>query len=219
MPRSLNPTKTARYHEKTILKNTFAYHSWVTMKKPEKNSKLLLIALAIIIPVVLLAIIFLPSIAPLGNQTINPAAQYYDLNQEITEFPTANTSITFTSWTYTSSFEIYEASENTDLLILNFTFQNIANTEIKIRSNLQYLTEAESFTPREAPLLKCGDYYATAKTETPYAHYWRLWTPQTNLPPNESTEGFLIYEIPKEYTPTELVYPSQDSPQIIIRLQ
>ena len=189
------------------------------MKKLEKNFKLLLIALAIIIPAVLLAIIFLPSITNPSNQPINPTAQYYNLNQEITGFPTANTSITFTSWTYTSRFGIPKASENTNLVILNFTLQNIANTEIKIRSDLQYLTETEPFEPREAPLLKCGDYYATAKTELPYAHYWTLWTPQTNLLPNESTKGYLIYEILKEHAPTELVYPSKDSPQIIVRLQ
>jgi hypothetical protein len=189
------------------------------MKKLEKHSKLLLIALAIIISVVLLAIIFLPSIISPSNQPINPTAQYYSLNQEITEFPTANTSITFTSWAYTPCFGIFEASENTNLLILNFTLQNIANTEIKTRSNLQYLTEAEPFTPREAPLLKYGDYYAEAKPDFPYAHYWGLLESKTNLLPNESAKGYLIYEILKGYAPTELVYPSKDSPQIIIRLQ
>jgi len=186
------------------------------MKKLEKNVKLLLIALAIIIPLVTLAIILLPPSLTSGN---NPTAQYYNLNQEITAFPTTNTSITFTSWTYTSRFDIFEASESTNIIILNFTLKNIANNEITIRSNLQYLTEAAPFTPREAPLLKYGDHYAEAKTEIPYAHYWRLWKPQTNLLPNESINGCLIYEIPKEHTPTELAYPSKNSPQIIIRLQ
>jgi|SRR4030042_1398995 len=186
------------------------------MKKLEKNPKLLLLALAIIIPIVSLAIIFLPSILNPDNHSTVP---YYDLNQEITAFPTVNTSITFTSWTYTASFDIFEASESTNLVILNFTLKNIANNEITIRSNLQYLTEAAPFTPREAPLLKYGDHYAEAKTEIPYAHYWRLWKPQTNLLPNESISGCLLYVIPKEHTPTELAYPSKDSPQIIIRLQ
>ncbi|HEX9862964.1 MAG TPA: hypothetical protein VGB11_06770 [Candidatus Bathyarchaeia archaeon] len=186
------------------------------MKKLEKNTKLLLIALAIIIPMVSLAVIFLPPSLTSDN---NPAAQYYNLNQEITAFPTANTSLTFKSWTYTSTFDIFEADENTNLVILNFTLKNTANNEINIRSNLQYSTEAAPYTPREAPLLKYSDHYAEAKTEIPYAHYWRLWQPQTNLTPNESINGCIIYEIPKEQTPTELVYPNKESPKIIITLQ
>jgi hypothetical protein len=189
------------------------------MKKLEKRTKLMLITLLIIIALVSLTIIFLPSILNPSNNPINPTAQYYNLNQEIKEFPTVNTSITFTSWTYISTFSIFEADENTNIVILNFTLQNIADNEIKTRSNLQYLTEAAPFTPREAPLLKYGDYYAEAKTDVPYSYYWILWKPQTNLLPNESINGCLIYEILKEHTPTELVYPSKDSPQIIIRLQ
>jgi hypothetical protein len=189
------------------------------MKKLEKRTKLMLIALLIIIALVSLTIIFLPSILNPSNNPINPTAQYYNLNQEIKGFPTVNTSITFTSWTYISSFSIFEADENTNLVILNFTLQNIADNEIKTRSNLQYLTEAAPFTPREAPLLKYGDYYAEAKTEIPYANYWALWDFKATLLPKESAKGYLVYEISKGYTPTELVYPSKDSPQIIIRLQ
>lgn len=188
------------------------------MKKP-KHAKLLLIALAIIIPVILLGIIVFPLILQHGGQPINPEVQYYNLNQEIGGLPTGNTSITFTSWTYTSSFNIFDANENTNLIILNFTFQNIANKEIEIRPNLQYSTEAEQFTPREAPLLKYGDYYSEAKTDFPYSHYWGLWESKANLLPNESVKGYLIYEILKGYTPTELVYPNKDAPQIIVKLQ
>ena len=189
------------------------------MKKLEKRTKLMLIALLIIIALVSLTIIFLPSILNPSNNPINPTAQYYNLNQEIKEFPTVNTSITFTSWTYISSFSIFEADENTNIVILNFTLQNIADNEIKTRSNLQYLTEAAPFTPREAPLLKYGDYYSEAKTDFPYSHYWGLWESKANLLPNESVKGYLIYEILKGYTPTELVYPNKDAPQIIVKLQ
>lgn len=186
------------------------------MTKLEKTTKLLLLALAIIIPIASLAVIFLPPSLTSGN---NPAAQYYDLNQEITAFPTANTSITFTSWTYTSSFDIFEADENTNLVILNFTLKNTANNEITIRSSLQYYNETAPFTPRQAPLLKYSDHYAEAKTEIPYAHYWRLRQPQTTIAPNESINGCIIYEIPKEQTPTELIYPNKEAPKIIIKLQ
>jgi hypothetical protein len=186
------------------------------MKPLGKRTKLLLMALVIVIVVILLTIVFLPSILKFGN---NLTVQYYDLNQEIAEFPTGNTSITFTSWAYTSSFGIFEASENTNLIILNFTLRNIASNEIETRTSLQYLPAAEPFTPREAPLLKYGDSYVQAKTDFPYAHYWRLWKPQTTLLPNESIKGCLIYEILKENPPAELVYPNKESPQIIIRLQ
>jgi hypothetical protein len=186
------------------------------LKKLEKTAKLLLIVLALIILIVTLVVILLPPSLTSDN---NPTAQYYNLNQEITAFPTTNTSITFTSWTYTSRFDIFEASESTNIIILNFTLKNIANNEIKIRPNLQYSNDTAPFTPREAPLLKYGDDYAEAKTEIPYAHYWRLWKTQTNLISNESINGCLLYEIPKEHTPTELVYPNKDSPKIIIRLK
>ncbi len=186
------------------------------MKQRGKHTKLLLMALAIMIAVILLAIVFLPSLPKLGN---NPAVQYYDLNQEIEEFPTGNTSITFTSWAYTSTFGIFEANENTNLIILNFTLRNIANNEIETRTNLQYLPAAEPFTPRAAPLLKYGASYAQAKIDLPYAYYWGLWTAQTTILPNESVKGYVIYEILKDSTPTELVYPNVDSPQIVIRLQ
>ena len=185
------------------------------MTKLEKR-KLLLIVLAIVIPVILLTVVFLPPILNLGN---NSATQYYDFNQEVMAFPTANTSITFTSWTFTSAFDVFKADENTNLIILNFTIKNTADTEISTRSNLQYSPEDGPYSPREAPLLKYDDDYAEAKTEIPYAHYWRLWKPQTTLLPDESAPGLLVYEIPKEHTPTELVYPSKDSPQIIINIK
>jgi hypothetical protein len=183
-----------------------------TLKKHAK----LLIASAMMIAVILLVTVV---ILPLILNYAKTEAQYYDLDQEIRGLPTENASITFTSWNYTSSSNIFGAEENSNLIVLNFTFRNIADKEIDVRPNLQYYTGADSFTPREAPLLRYDDNYSEAINDIPYARYWRLWEPKTSLLPNESVKGYLVYAILEGYAPTELVYPSKDSPQIIIKLQ
>jgi hypothetical protein len=182
-----------------------------TLKKHFK----LLIASAMVIAVILLLIVILPPILKYGSI----GARYYNLNEEIRGFPTENASITFTLWNYTSDSSIFGAVENSNLIVLNFTFRNIADKEIEIRPNLQYYTGADSFTPREAPFLKYDDNYSEATNDVPYARYWRLWEPKTSLLPNESVKGYLVYAILERYAPTELVYPSKDSPQIIVKLQ
>lgn len=184
------------------------------MSALKKHVKLL-IASAIMIAVILLVIVILLPILKYGNTGV----QYYNLNEEIRGLPTENASMTFTSWNYTSSSNIFGAVENSNVIVLNFTFRNIADKEIEIRSNLQYYAGADSVTPREAPFLKYDDNYSEAINDVPYARYWRLWEPKTSLLPNESVKGYLVYTILEGYAPTELVYPSKDSPQIIVKLQ
>ena len=188
------------------------------MKSLEKRTKLLLVSTVVAIALISLAIAFLPSILNLSGNSSNSTTQYYDLNQEIAGFPAVNTSMAFTSWTYTSSF-IFEAGPNKNLVIVNFTLRNIADSEIETSTNLQYLPAADSFTPRDAPLLKYGGSYAKAETDFPYSHYWGLWATQNTLLLHESVAGYLVYKIPQENTPIELVFPNAESPKIIVRLQ
>jgi hypothetical protein len=183
-----------------------------------------IIGLMIIIPVAVFGIFLLPSIMQYLGHPISFNEQHYGMNQEIRGFPTGNVSMTFTSWMYAKSFHgldplmVLEPGENATLVVFNFTLRNIANNEIEIRSSLQYGEGADSFTPRPSPLLKYGGYYAQAKHDIPYDQFYGLWEYKYTLLPNQSVKGYIVYEILEGYTPTELVYPSQESPQISIKV-
>jgi len=181
-------------------------------RKPRTRSrhiKKAMIALAIVVTVVLLGIIFIPSL-------ITPHPRYYTLGEEMRGFPTEKVAITFTSWNVTKMFLFGMASgENATLVVFNFTLRNIADNQVEVYPNLLHY-EGEPLRPRIPPLLKYGSYYAD--THPVFAYYWGLWESTLILLPNQSVKGFIYYEILEGYEPTELVYPSKESPEIIVKI-
>lgn len=200
------------------------YHIDFGSKKfKTQRLKNIVIVSAIILLVVLLGMFFFPSL--IGQYgLVFQNERRYSVGQEIAGFPTMNVSIIFTSWTYTKSFcprgvnYPYTPRENATFVAFNFTLRNIASTEIEIRSNLQYGTGADLLTPRIAPYLRYGAYYAEPRTDFPARHYWGLWEYKYSLLPNQSVKGYLLYEILEGYTAIELVYPNKEKPEIIIIL-
>lgn len=136
----------------------------------------------------------------------NSAARHYTFNEEIRGFPIAQISMTFTDWKVISmspaiATELSLAYNENDLVIVNCTFRNIGNTNFSVHSP-DNLSSSLGQT-----VLKYGNSSYAALTLT------EIGTP---LMTNQTSTGWLCYEITNGTQPTQLLFPSKDSPSIIV---
>jgi len=158
------------------------------------------IGLAVVIPTILLVIFFAPSLLRMG-------VRRFSFNEEIKSCPIKKTSVTFTAWTTMKTFSYHYAREGNIFVVINYTVRNIGDTEL-----------GTDFAFADTPILKYWNYYADAKIGI--VTYWSFHgTYPLELMPNQSlTNGYIYFEILEGYQPTELVFPSKESPQIIIKI-
>lgn len=140
---------------------------------------------------------------------------------EIKHYPLNELSFTVTDWTLTKEghqhifgVDSLEPKNGNVYVIVNFTFRNIGDMEINILNNENFWKLAEITTP----LLEYGDYYAQAYPRNFCSGAGLYWYQPTDLMPNQTTQGGLLYEILEGYTPSSLLYPNKDSPTFVITL-
>jgi hypothetical protein len=166
------------------------------------------IALAIMIPVVVLGILYIPSLLT------RVSMRQYSFGQEIKGFPIDKTAVTFTAWTTIKRFDATAntAREGNTFVVINYTVRNIGDMELDIID----------FAFSGAPILKFGNYYADpiiTVTSTYWGFYFDAQYSSHYLMPNQSqTNGFIYHEILEGQLPVELVYPNKESPQITIKI-
>jgi ribosomal protein L37AE/L43A len=139
------------------------------------------------------------------------------LGTEIMHYPLDTLSFAVTSWSYaTTLYNVPDAGLSSALpsgsiyVVVNFTFRNIGDTETNLESDYW------SLQPVTVPLLQYGNYYATSPT---FFSFLSIYSNQpTDLMPNQTTNGALIYTILQGYTPSRLLYPNKDSPTFVINL-
>jgi hypothetical protein len=176
------------------------------------------IVLGVVLVILASLIYFAPTIISTVQKSVNPTSSSSNpqLGTEIKNFPLQQTSITFTNWiTATTLYDAYgfawdTASEGDTFVVIYYTVRNIGDTEIDIDNLL--LT-----TP---PTLKYGDYYAEASFgwEFNYTNTGPQNVTTTLMPNQSETNGYIFYEILLGYQPTELLYPNQNSPSLVINL-
>jgi hypothetical protein len=146
------------------------------------------------------------------------------LGTEIKNYPLNGLSFTVTSWWFATTAEavpivtgitgfLYGPSSGSVYVIINFTLQNIGNTEMNLLTDENFWNLA-SVAP---PVLQYGNYYAGA-TPTSFSEPPVYLGQPTDLMPNQITNCALVYQILQGYTPSRLLYPDQNSPTFVINL-
>jgi hypothetical protein len=200
--------------------------------------KRLIIGLAMIILAALLGIFLLSSLV---NRE-----RYYRFGQEIRNFPIEKASITFTAWTATKAFDEAKhwgnisAPQSYVFIIVNYTVRNIGDTEFEIANfslaKTPLLKYGNYYASCEIArsLIVGSDYSIDLRGITTYWSFyqtygimdkgsmWEMPTPVFVGPSIGSnvtlSNGFIYFQIPEGCQPAELVFPSKDSQQTIIKI-